>query len=248
MKALRPKPILGALVALALIAAVAAGQDAAPHDPNAAPAAPTYPLSAFRAIGSSFTEGNHLPELGWSQEQIDAFVDGVRASFQGRGYEFDDAAKQVSAAMAKRIAEIEERQEQQEFAEPGRLTAYMKDMCKRFNLEQTDSGLCYAIEAPGKGNRPGPDDTVVISCAATAADGTTKLPQLSYENGRVAVSSLLPGIREGIQMMTNSSQAVFVVPPALSFGSGEWPQGVVPGTPIIFQISLHMVVSAGAKG
>jgi FKBP-type peptidyl-prolyl cis-trans isomerase len=245
------RPMFYAALVCAFAVIRAAGQNAAAQPAAAsatpAPPAPAFPLSAFAAIGSSFAEGNHLPELGWSDAQIEAFIDGVRASFHGKGYAFDDDARRVSAEMGRRVQEIASRDMQQELAQPEQLKQYLKEVCKRLNLEQTDSGLCFGIQSAGKGNRPGPDDTVLISCVATAADGSTKLPQLSYEKKRVKVSSLLPGISEGIQMMTNTSQAIFVLPPALSFGTGEWPEGVAVGTPLIFQITLHEVVSAGSN-
>ena len=212
--------------------------------PTAASAKPAYPLSAFAAIGSSFAQTNHLPELGWDDEQISAFVAGIRAAMGGKAYAFDDAAKQVSAEMGRRIQQIEVRERQQAFAQPAQLKQYMKEITKRLGLEQTDSGLCYAIQSPGKGNRPGPDDTVLMTCNAVASDGSTKLPQLSTQRVRVKVSDLLPGIAEGVQLMTNTSQAILVVPPSLSFGKGDWPEGVGRGSPIIFQVTLHEVAAA----
>jgi FKBP-type peptidyl-prolyl cis-trans isomerase len=81
-----------------------------------------------------------------------------------------------------------------------------------------------------------------------AFDGSTKLPQLSSEHIRSKVDQMFPGLREGLQMMTVGSHAVLVLPPALSFGHGEWPQGVSPGSPLIFQVTLLDVVPApGAK-
>jgi len=260
MKSTRPHVAIGAAIALSFAARAASAAGQAPGDAPAQAPAPAathpappaasgqaYPLSAFSAIGSSFAEGNRLPELGWSEAQVSAFIDGIRAAFNGRPFPFDDAAKQVSAEMGRRVQEIVSRERQEAFAQPGELARYMKDVSKRLGLEQTDSGLCYAIQSAGKGNRPGPGDTVVMSCNALAADGATKLPQLSTERVRIKVADLLPGIAEGIQLMANTGQALFVVPPALSFGQGEWPQGVDRGAPIIFQVTLHEVVGAGAS-
>jgi FKBP-type peptidyl-prolyl cis-trans isomerase len=222
--------------------ATRAAPAAAPAKPNAA-----YPLSAFAAIGSSFAQGNRLTELGWNDAQISAFIDGIRAAFQGKAYPFDDTAKQASEEMGRRIQQIEARERQQAFAEAPQLKQYMRDISKRLNLEETESGLCYAIQVPGKGNRPGPGDTVIVSCVAVAADGSTKLPQLSTERARIKVSDMLPGLAEGVQLMANTGQAVLVLPPALSFGQGEWPEGVGRGSPIIFQVTLHEVVSPARK-
>ena len=205
-----------------------------------------YPLAAFAAIGSSFAQSSRLPELGWDEAQIDAFVDGVRAAIHGKGYPFDENASKVSAEMGRRVHEIEERSKQQAaetFAQPARLQQYMKEARKHLRLQQTDSGLGYRID-PGRGGiRPRPNDTVVFTCIATAADETTNLPQLSSEQVRVKMTDLVPGLLEGLQMMTVESKAIFVLPPALSFGDRDWPLRVDRGTPLIFQITLHEIIS-----
>jgi FKBP-type peptidyl-prolyl cis-trans isomerase len=76
-----------------------------------------------------------------------------------------------------------------------------------------------------------------------AADGTTKLPQLSFARAQLKMTDLLPGFMEGLQMMTVDSTAIFVLPPSLSFGEGEWPAGVERGAPLIFQVTLHEIIS-----
>jgi FKBP-type peptidyl-prolyl cis-trans isomerase len=77
-----------------------------------------------------------------------------------------------------------------------------------------------------------------------AADGTTKLPQLSSDRIRSKLAQMFPGFREGLQMMTVGSHAVLVLPPALTFGHGKWPEGVQEGSPLIFEVTLIDVVSA----
>jgi len=219
---------------------------------NSPPSAPsTLPLPAFAAIGSSFAEASQLAELGWTEAQMAAFIDGVNAALHGKAYAMDDTARAVSAEMARRLQQIEERRKQQtaaQFAQPDGLAKYLKVMRKRYQMEVTDSGLVYSIQPGAAGVRPRPGDTVVISIVATAADGTTKLPQLSRDHLRVKLDNqnLLPGFLEGLQMMTLESHAKFILPPALSFGDGEWPPGVDKGTPLLFVVTLHEVISAEA--
>jgi len=236
-----------AMLLLSTIGAIVAEPTAPSAEPLAAITEP-YPPAAFAAIGSSFAQSSHLPELGWDEAQIAAFIEGVRAAFRGKGYPFDDTARLVSAEMGRRVQQIVAREKQQTsdtFAQPGRLEQYMKETRKRLGLQQSDSGLGYRIE-PGRGGiRPRPGDTIVITSIATAADGTTKLPQLTTpERVRVKMADLLPGFMEGLQMMTIDSHAIFVLPPTLSFGEGEWPQGVDRGTPLVFWVTLHEVISA----
>ena len=246
------------LVLLLSLAVNAAGQmgnaPAAAQAPAADPRPPVsgstaLPLPAFAALGSSFAQSSKLDELGWSEDQIEAFVAGVNAALHGKAFAMDDTARQVSAEMGRRLQQSEEHRKQQateEFAQPGRLAKYMKEMRKRYSMELSDSGLIYNIQ-PGRASiRPRPGDTIVVTSVATAADGTTKLPQLSNDHMRVKLENMLPGFMEGFQMMTVGSQARFILPPALSFGDGEWPQGVSRGTPLLFMVTLHDVISADA--
>ena len=210
------------------------------------PAASAYPLKAFSAIGSSFAQSSRLPELGWNEAQIGAFLDGVRAALHGKGYPFDETANEVSREMGRRLHELEERAKQQTtsvFTQPGRLEQFMKEARKRLHLQQTDSGLGYRIDEGHGGLRPRPNDTVVFTCIATLADGSTPLPQLSFDRFRVKMTDLLPGFLEGLQMMTVDSKAIFVMPPALTFGEGDWPLGVDRRAPILFQVTLHEVIA-----
>jgi FKBP-type peptidyl-prolyl cis-trans isomerase len=221
----------------------------APSDPTQSPrptvAAPDSPppLEAFSEVGSDLVMANHLDDMGWSEAQVSAFIDGIRAAMGGKPFPLTDAARQVSERINQRKAEIEARASEQDFARPGRLENYLKDICKRLKLKQTESGLCYAIKPGETGMRPGPDDTVVVSINARAFDGQTPLAQLSPQKAHMRVADTFPGFTEGLQMMNVGSTAIFVLPPALSFGSGTWPPGVARGTPIIFQVALEDVVS-----
>ncbi|HVZ64670.1 MAG TPA: FKBP-type peptidyl-prolyl cis-trans isomerase [Lacunisphaera sp.] len=220
---------------------------AVPSAPVAAAAAtpPELPLQAFAAIGTAFARTNHLEELGWSEAQIAAFLDGIRATFHGGGYPFDDAARTVSAEMGRRVHEIELRQERARHppaASPGEVEAYMKETTKRLHLQRTDSGLAFALVAPGGGNRPGPDDTIVVSFVAKDANLANDLPQLAVDHAHLKVSAMVPGLAEGVQLMAVGAEAVFVVPPDLSFGQGPWPAGI-EHAPLVFKLTLHEVLS-----
>jgi FKBP-type peptidyl-prolyl cis-trans isomerase FkpA len=249
----RRNMVLGAVTALFMAFGAADAQQVPAQDsspaiqpPQSAFQAPAIPLDAYSSVGSDMALANHLNELGWSEAQITAFIEGIRAALHGKPFPATDAARQVSDTISKRVAEIEAQEREQEFAKPGRLKEYLRDICKRMKLDESDSGLCYAISSVGSGVRPGPDDTVVVSCAAFAADLATPLPQLTNQKARTKVSDMLPGFVEGIQMMTVGSSAIFILPPALSFGKGDWPPGVDRGTPLIFRITLNEVVSANS--
>jgi len=84
---------------------------------------------------------------------------------------------------------------------------------------------------------------VVISYSARLPSGET-LPALSRSRVRTAVSDLLPGLREGVQLLHRAGKALIYVPAALSYGEGEWPPGTTRGAPIVFFLELHDVIKA----
>lgn len=206
----------------------------------AAASEPAFPLETYAAVGSQFAENSGLAVLGWTDQQFEAFVDGLRATVRGRPYAFDARARQLHDAIGRRLQQHMQEMEAARFTRPGEVEKYMKEAAKGLKLELTDSGLAYGLLTREGGTRPGPDDTVVLSYSVVAADAQTELPQLTASHRRVKVSELLPGLAEGVQMMALSAQALFVLPPDLSYGKGEWPAGVTPA-PLIFTVKLEAI-------
>jgi len=212
-----------------------------------AAAAQAFPLSAYSAFGSSLAQSGHFAQLGWSEAQYNAFLDGIRAAFQGKVYPMDAVSQQLAAEMARRIGEIAGREKQPVVwtaNQKGQLEKYFKEMQKRLGLQISRSGLGYNVQPGQNGVRPRTGDMIVLTCHATAADGTTPLPQLSCERLPVKMEGMMPGLMEGLQMMTIGSEAVFVLPPSLSFGDAPWPEGVERGSPLVYWITLHDVTGA----
>jgi len=222
---------------------------AAPKQGASAGDAPALPLAAYSALGSSLEQTGHLGELGWSEAQFNAFIEGLRSAYQGKPFPMDDAAQRLAAEVGRRIGELGARGQAQAQAawnpaDKERLARYFRDMQKRLSLQIADSGLGYNVQPGRNGVRPRPGDTIVLTVNATAADGTTRLPQLSAERIRVRMEGMLPGLMEGLQMMTVGSEAVFVLPPSLSFGDKPWPDGVGRGSPLVYWVTLHDVTAA----
>lgn len=210
--------------------------------------APSAPLDAYAAVGSSMVQDNRLGQLGWTEAQVEAFLSGVRAAFRGEGRPVDAVAQSLLNDIGRRMQEMEQAERRRQFgaeafARPGYLQTYLKDISKKFQLERSDSGLCYGIQA-GYGARPGYEDSVVISYKVNLADTTTEVPGLAVNRQKVRVADLLPGLAEALQMMSVDSAAMLVLPPDLSFGAGEWPAGTERGTPLLFTVKLHEVIAA----
>jgi FKBP-type peptidyl-prolyl cis-trans isomerase len=207
-----------------------------------------FPLSAYSAFGSSLAHSAHFAELGWSDAELSAFLEGIRAAVQGRPYPQDDTSRKLAVEMGRRIADalaLSAQQASGPLDPKARLARYFKGMRRRLGLQISDSGLGYNVQTGRNGIRPRPGDTIVFSCVATTADGHTRIPELCTERTRARMEGMMPGLMEGMQMMVEGSTAVFVLPPSLSFGEGAWPEGVERGSPLVYYISLGDVMAAG---
>jgi len=231
---------------LALLALRLGAQPAAP-----APLPPAPPLAAYSQFGTSLAQSAHLSQLGWTEAQFDAFIAGMRAAFRGQPVPMDDAGRRLAEQTGRALQDLASGKAAAPAAgpaepDPAGVQAYYRQLTKRLGLQWSLSGLGYNVSPGASGERPRPGDTVVLSCQALAADTTSPLAPLSSDRVRVKMADLLPGLLEGLQMMTVGSHAVFVLPAQLSFGGGRWPDGVTPGAPIIFKIGLIEVLPAAA--
>jgi FKBP-type peptidyl-prolyl cis-trans isomerase FkpA len=207
------------------------------------------PLESYAALGSSFARDNRLNQLGWNEAQVEAFLEGMRATFRGSPKAWDENAQKLMTDVGRRVQEIEQAEKRRRysaaaFAQPGYLEAYLKEMRTRYRLQATDSGLNFGFSKSGDtGIRPEPEDTVIISYVVVAADGETVIPGVGRQRARHKVKDLLPCLAEVLQMMGPGGAAMAVVPPDLSYGEGEWPPGAEKGTPLVFTVMLHEIVA-----
>jgi len=235
--------LTASLIAPLLAAAPEPVSSAAGPSPGTASAEHGYSLSAYAALGSRLAATTRLTALGWSEAQIAAFLDGENAAFHGHPDPATDEARALHDQIETTLSAFE-RQHRRELLETdlGR-EQFIAAARKSHNLRESDSGLCFRIDKGGSGVRARPQDTVVVSFQCMTADDMQPVPHMGGDHLRVKVSDLLPGLAEGIQMMSTDGQATFLVPPELAFPSAQWPAGV-PRIPLVFTVALHDVVPA----
>jgi len=204
------------------------------------PSGKTAPLSRdlqpYAALGSMVAENNHISDLKWTEAQFTAFLSGLRATYEGRGYPLDEEARLLRDRISAQV------QRQIETEQPDPTEEYFKQLREKEGVSRTASGLHYRITHDGDGTPPRAGDTVVVSYAARTPDGTT-LSMLAGVRVRAVVTDLLPGLAEGAQLLKPGGKALIYLPATLSFGTGEWPKDVPPGMPIGFFFELHEVVA-----
>lgn len=209
-------------------------------------AAPTGALAAHRAFGFLIAGDLRLHDLEWTPVQFDAFVAGLRARFRGAAWTLDEQTRAGVQALSVQIRNAQTADSRSSTTAsstaPGE---FMQQMRRQLQLQEAESGLLFRILRAGSGPRPTKSDVVTISFRGATPATPEGLPQLTATDLRVKVADLMPGLAEGVQMLALEGAAQLLVPPALSFGQGEWPAGIAPGTPLMFEVQLHDIAPAG---
>ena len=102
----------------------------------------------------------------------------------------------------------------------------------------TASGLQYDVLEEGDGDKPTLQDVVTVHYKGELEDGTVF--DSSYDRGSPTsfpLARVVPGWKEGLQLMPVGSKYRFVIPPDLGYGPrGQGP--IPPNATLIFQVEL----------
>jgi len=118
---------------------------------------------------------------------------------------------------------------------------YQQKNMTQGDVSQTPSGLQYTILAMGKGRHPLPTDRVSILGVGTLIDGRHMDDTYAEGPTAVSMSSLLPGVVEGLQLIKPGGKIRLTLPPELGFGDRK--VGMVkPGSTLIYELELVSIV------
>lgn len=115
---------------------------------------------------------------------------------------------------------------------------FLEENAEKEGVTVTDSGLQYSVVEEADGPSPTPESAVVFHYIGRLIDDTVFVN--SYDQDRtsnILVDNLLPGLREGVQLMNTGAIYEFVLPADLAFGDNP-PQGIPAGATIIFEFEL----------
>lgn len=104
------------------------------------------------------------------------------------------------------------------------------------------SGLQYRILKAGKGKRPGPNDSVIISYKASLIDGTEF--DNTYKQGGAAtfpVTGVIKGWTEALKLMPVGSTWQLFIPPDLAYGERGAGQTIPPNATLIYELELGSI-------
>jgi FKBP-type peptidyl-prolyl cis-trans isomerase len=107
-------------------------------------------------------------------------------------------------------------------------------------VKTTASGLQYQVISQGTGARPGPSDTVQVTYVGSFVSGEVFDDSAKHEGGgpaSIPLAGVIPGFREGIQMMQVGGHYKFFIPANIAYGA-QPQNGFPPNATIVFDVNL----------
>ncbi len=120
--------------------------------------------------------------------------------------------------------------------------AFLAANANREGVITTASGLQYMVIEAGTGISPTKNDRVEVNYEGRLIDGT--IFDTSASRGgpaKFAVTAVIPGWIEGIQLMREGAKYQFYIPADLAYGDQGSPPLITPGSTLIFDIALLKV-------
>ncbi len=173
---------------------------------------------------------------------LDAFVncfqgDSARIKVENPQMYINDYVMKAQSAEAEKAAqEAEEAAKTDENALAGK--AFLEENAKKDGVVTTASGLQYKVIKEGSGTKPSTADRVKVHYHGTLIDGSVF--DSSVDRGEpisFAVTGVIPGWTEALQLMSVGSKYTLYIPYDLAYGARS--TGSIPAySALIFEVEL----------
>ena len=215
-------------------------------------AAPVDKAKASYVFGY-YKMGESVPPILREEMDPAAVARGVQAALSGQKSTASEAeAKQVyEAFMTKVQAKFEAERAQEAAKNKAEGDAFFAKNKNAPGVKTTASGLQYQVITPGTGARPRPNDTVEINYTGSFLDG--QVFDASAKHGpkpaSIPVANVIPGFREGLQLMQVGGHYKLFIPASLAYGAEPQPP-MPPNATLIFDVTLVKTAAtpAGSSG
>lgn len=232
-------PAFAALFFSPCVRASDAGLDAsAPVSAALSPVAETDHALILEVWGRVIARETDAVWFGLAEDERNALVKGLMGGAQRRPppHDLDRIYTDVGAFVEARRALVRMRIRAENLAAA---PAYFEALRKRDGVFTRPSGLCYEILRPGDDSRAGPDQTAVVTYHARLADGAEFDSTDRMGPVDVALPRIVPGWREGLQLIGVGGGIRLHVPPALAFTDEDaMKMGIPPASIVVCDIEL----------
>jgi len=188
--------------------------------------------------------GASLKQQG-SDLDLDTLFEAIRTTYNGETPELtvEEAAAIREEFIAQRRAAAEEGRDSLATANSAEGEKFLLENRLKEGVVVTQSGLQYEVIDMGDGPKPAVTDKVNVHYRGTLLNGEEF--DSSYARGEpisFALSQVIAGWTEGVQLMPVGSKFMFYVPSDLAYGpGGGGPIG--PNATLIFQVELLAIDS-----
>ncbi len=235
---------LGLIGALSL-ATITAPRAFAQEDDSPAPKKDSLHNEALQAYGWYLGSQGGL-NWDFTEEDKEQIIIGIRRAANGHG-----APSDMEALLPRidKIVSAKAEKFQKEQAEQNKEISrrYLEEALKTEGIEKTENGLVYQIIELGIGAFPKPDDMVRLNYRGRLINGQEF--DSSFQRGRPAdlvMSNVIPGFREGLQLLREGGRIILYIPPELGYGE-EAQQGIPANSVLTFEIDLIEVNPVGVR-
>jgi len=171
---------------------------------------------------------------------VDAYVQGLREAMAGAVSQVSDAEIRTAVTSLRDQALAAQKVDDKTKAAENRAAgeAFLGTNGKRDGVRILPSGLQYKVLNEGSGRNPRAGDVLVVNYRGTRVDGTEFAN--TYKRKKAAVMTLdqvIPGWKEALPLMKESSKWQLVLPPALAYGQRGAP-GIGPDSTLVFEVEL----------
>ena len=121
--------------------------------------------------------------------------------------------------------------------------AFLVKYAQKSDVQQSSSGLMYRIIEASEGPSPDMHNEVVVHQRILNFDGSIIAD--TYKSGftdRFSVSEAIPGLQQGLLLMTLGSRFEFVIPPELAWGKRGVGNKIGPNAVLQFDVRLLEII------
>lgn len=198
----------------------------------------SYALGAD--VANSLKSRNGLTELNY-----EAFVKGMREAFEKDEISMSETERRNR--IRTYLKQLSQKRNQENLKEGQEFLAENK---KNDDVSVTESGLQYKVINEGSGVTPDANDTVKVHYIGKTIDGETFDSSVERdEPATFAVSQVISGWTEGLQLMKEGAKYKLFIPTELGYGTRVRPGGEIePNEALIFEVELLEVNKVPGTG